>query len=116
MGMGPGFVFKYVYTCNNIEIDYLILNKKQYHQKRAYKLVFEGGGVVVVGCSRELPTTLKNEPLMLVFEDGNGGGGAKERPPSKTSIRGSFLRMEVVLMVPRSDHPRKRAYSARFQG
>ena len=30
--------------------------------------VFEGG-VVVVDCSRELPTTLENELLMLVFED-----------------------------------------------
>jgi len=50
-------------------------------------------GVVVVGCSRELPTTLENELLMLVFEDGSGGGGAKERPPSKTSILGLFSRM-----------------------
>jgi len=49
-------------------------------------------GVVVVGCSRELPTTLENEPLMLVFEDGSGGG-AKEQPPSKTSHICSFSRM-----------------------
>jgi len=35
-------------------------------------------GVVVVGCSRELPTTLENEHKELVFEDGGGGGGAKE--------------------------------------
>jgi len=33
MGMGPGFVFKYVFTYNNIEIDYLVLKK-----------IFEGGG------------------------------------------------------------------------
>jgi len=50
-------------------------------------------GVVVVDCSRELPTTLENEPLMLVFEDGSDGGGAKEQPPSKTSCICSFSRM-----------------------
>jgi len=50
-------------------------------------------GVVVVDCSRELPTTLENEPLMLVFKDGSGGGGAKEQPPSKTSRICSFSRM-----------------------
>jgi len=49
-------------------------------------------GVVVVGCSRELPTTLENEHKELVFEDG------------------------VVEVVPRSDHTRKRACSARFRG
>jgi len=87
-----GFVFKYVYTCNNIEIYYLILNKKTIPSKTSDKLVFEGGGVVMVGCSRELPTTLKNEPLMLVFEDG------------------------VVVVVPRSDHSRKRAACAHFRG
>jgi hypothetical protein len=47
-------------------------------ENERYELVFEGGGVVVVGCSRELPTTLENEHKQLVFEDGSGGCGAKE--------------------------------------
>jgi len=31
-------------------------------------------GVVVVGCSRKVPTTLENKHKQLVFEGGNGGG------------------------------------------
>jgi len=60
--------------------------------------------VVVVDCSRELPTTLENEPLMLIFEDGSGGGGANEQPPSKMSRICSMLIFEdgVVVVVCRS--------------
>jgi len=67
MGTGLGFVFKHVYTSNNIELYYLVLKK--------------------------INDTIENEHKRLVFEDGSGGGGAKEQPPSKTSIGGSFLRM-----------------------
>jgi len=38
----------------------------------------------------------------LVFEGGGGGDGAKEQPPSKTSICGLFLRLEVVVVLPRA--------------
>ncbi len=42
--------------------------------KSRTQLVFKGGGVVVVGCSRKIPTTLENEHKQLVFEGGNGDG------------------------------------------
>ena len=72
MGTGPGFVFKCVYTYNNIEIYYFI---------EIYYLVLI-----------KINDTIENERT------------------------GSFSRVEGVVMVPRSNHPRKRAYAARFQG
>ena len=102
MGTGPGFVFKYIYTYNNIVIYYLVLERINDTIKNERTSSFSRvKGVVVVGCSRELPTTLENELLIscsrmvwwwwcqgvttldneharLVFEDGGGGGGAKE--------------------------------------
>jgi hypothetical protein len=45
---------------------------------------------------------------------GRGGGEGKESPPSKTSIRGSFSRVEVVVVLAKGLHHRKRAYTARF--
>ena len=47
------------------------------------------------------------------FSRVGGGDVAKEPPPSKTSIRGSFSRVVVVVM---SNHPQKRAVYAHFRG
>jgi hypothetical protein len=94
-----------------------------------YALVFEGegGGGMWQRATMEQPpskmsihgevaTALENEPHMLGFEGGNGGGVAKEQPPSKTSRVWSVSKVEMVVVLPRSDHPRKRAYVARFRG
>jgi len=86
-------VYYTVYTYNNIVIYYLVLERINDTIENERTSSFSRvEGVVVVGCSRELPTTLENKLLMLVFEDGSGGG-AKEQPPSKTSICGLFSRM-----------------------
>jgi len=50
------------------------------------------------------------------FSRVGGGDVAKEPPLSKTSIRGSFSRVVVVVMLPKSNHPQKRAVYARFRG
>ena len=82
MGTGPGFVFKYIYTYNNIEIYYIVPKRINNTIENEHTSLFSRvEGVVVVGCSRELPTTLENEHKYLVFKDG------------------------VVVVVPRSDHP-----------
>ena len=78
--------------------------------------------------------TLENECRWLIFGGGSGdvakarmnvhgsfsrvGGGdvAKEPPPSKTSIRGLFSRVVVVVILPKSNHPQKRAVYGRFRG
>ena len=43
----------------------------------------------------------------LVFEGGDGGGVAKEQPPSKKSGVWSVSKVEMVVVLPWSDHPRK---------
>jgi len=97
VGTGLGFVYKFVYTYNNIKFYYVLLNKidNTIENKRTSSF----SRVVVVGCSRELPTTLKtsisslfsisrmevkvgvttleNEHTWLIFEDGGGGDSAK---------------------------------------
>ena len=72
MGTGPGFVFKYIYTYNNIEIYYIVLKiiNNTIENECTSSFLRVEGVVVVVGCSRELPTTLENEHKYLVFEDG----------------------------------------------
>ena len=69
-----------------------------------------------MGCSRELPTTLENEHKRLVFEDGSGGGGAKEATTLENEHMRLVLEDGVVVVVPMSDHPQKRAYVAHFRG
>ena len=49
-------------------------------------------------------TSLKNEPRMLVFKGGGHESVGKEQPPSKTSIRGSFLRVDVRGLPSRLPH------------
>jgi len=88
---------------------------------------------------QESAATLENECRWLIFGGGRsgdvakepppsrmsirgsfsrvgGGDVAKEPPPSKTSIRGSFSRVVVVVMLPKSNHPQKRALYARIRG
>ena len=40
-------------------------------------------------------TGLENEPCMLIFEGGDGGGVEKEKSPSKTKVGGSFSRVLI---------------------
>jgi len=61
-----------------------------------YKLVFKGGGSGGPWWCQGT-TTLENEHMWLVFKDGSGGGVAKEQPPLKTSICGSFSRVMVAV-------------------
>ena len=88
---------------------------------------FRGWMVVVVGLPRVLPPSktstlltikrngwwwwiesyhLRKRARMLVFEGGDGGGVGKDHATSKTSIRGSFSRVGMVLLA-RSNRPRK---------
>ena len=53
-------------------------------------------------------TGLKNEPGMLVFEGGDGVGVGEEQAPLKTSIRGSFSRVVMVVVLKRRNRPQKR--------
>jgi len=66
------------------------------------------------GVGSEKATTHQNEHTRLIFKGGGGGVGAKS-PPSKTSIRDSFSKVEAVVVLTKSLHRRKRAYAACFR-
>jgi hypothetical protein len=64
-------------------------------------------------------TPLENEPRMLVFEGGDGGGVGEERllsktggvekeqPPLKMSRVYSFSRVKMLVRILRGNYPRK---------
>jgi len=95
----------------------VVVANENHPQKRACMLVLR---VMGRWWWWESAATLENECRWLTFGGGRSGGGgdvakdvAKEPPPSKTSIRGSFSRVVVVVM---SNHPQKRAVYAHFRG
>ncbi len=52
-------------------------------------------------------TGLENELHMLIFEGGDGVGVGEEQAPLKTSIRGSFSRVVMVVVLKRRNRPQK---------
>jgi hypothetical protein len=92
-GTGPGFVFKSVYTYNNIKIIMYYFKKLTIPSKTSVQAHFRGW---------------RGWWWWAVAES--------YQPPLKTSIKSSFSRMEVVVVMPRSNHPRKQAYAACFRG
>ena len=60
--------------------------------------------MVVVVANENHP---QEQVCMLVLRVMGGGGGRRAQPPSRTSVGGSFLGVEGVVMLPKSLHIRK---------
>ncbi len=89
-----------IYILINIIYIKKIFTLERKHTRLCSRVVY----MVVVVANENHP---QKRACMLVLRVMGGGGGRRAQPPSRTSVGGSFLGVEGVVMLPKSLHPRE---------